>query len=138
MNVAPRKDRVERKGGIIHLNAEFRQVAQLANRAGLEGYEVADVDVGMDLVSALARVTDDDLDLKARIEITYRETPKARLHASGICVRPGPARDLLRSAKAASHLCKSLLALRDGATDELISEICEALDAAIAKAEGTA
>lgn len=45
--------------------------------------------------------------------------------------------DLLRSAKAAWHLCESLLAEREGATTELIVGVSVALRTAIAKAEGT-
>jgi hypothetical protein len=44
--------------------------------------------------------------------------------------------DLLRSAGSAWHLCQSLLAVRDGASDELIRGVALALQAAIAKAEG--
>jgi hypothetical protein len=39
---------------------------------------------------------------------------------------------LLRAAAAAYHLCESLLAYREGATDELITEIRDALKVAIA------
>jgi hypothetical protein len=44
-----RKDRVEIKAGVVRLPEEFREVARLANRAGLEGFEVADVEYGLDL-----------------------------------------------------------------------------------------
>ncbi len=53
----------------------------------------------------------------------------AEIRDSDLC------KDLLRVAKGASHLCKSLLAMRERATDELIAEMRDALDAAIAKAE---
>jgi hypothetical protein len=42
--------------------------------------------------------------------------------------------ELLRAAQAAWHLCQSLLAVRDGATDDLIREIAQSLAAAIEKA----
>ncbi len=54
--------------------------------------------------------------------------PNARLIAA--------APDLLKAAHAGAHLCRSLLAMRDGATDELLAEIRDALDAAIRDAEG--
>ncbi len=43
--------------------------------------------------------------------------------------------NLLKAAHAGAHLCRSLLAIRDGVTDELLTEIRDALDAAIADAE---
>jgi hypothetical protein len=43
---------------------------------------------------------------------------------------------LMQAARAASHLCRSLLAVREGASDELIRTVAEALDAAISNAEG--
>lgn len=39
--------------------------------------------------------------------------------------------DLIRAAQAAWHLCQSLLATREGATDDLIRGVAEALEAAI-------
>jgi len=39
-----RTDRVEIQGGLIHLPAEFREVAALANRAGIESFEFADAE----------------------------------------------------------------------------------------------
>jgi hypothetical protein len=43
--------------------------------------------------------------------------------------------ELLNVAHAAWHLCQSLLADRYGATDDVIREVSDALQAAIAKAE---
>lgn len=40
---------------------------------------------------------------------------------------------LLQAAKAAHHLCLALLAVREGPTDELIEEMCEALAEAIGR-----
>ncbi len=45
-------------------------------------------------------------------------------------------RELLAAAQGAWHLCQSLLAVREGATDDLIRRVADALHAAIAKAEG--
>jgi hypothetical protein len=45
------------------------------------------------------------------------------------------AADLLRSAQAAFHLCESLLACREGASDELIREVRDSLKRSITKAE---
>lgn len=44
--------------------------------------------------------------------------------------------DLFTCCKAAMHLCGSLLATRQGATDELVREIYDACRAAITKAKG--
>jgi hypothetical protein len=43
--------------------------------------------------------------------------------------------DLLQAARGAWHLCQSLLATREGPTDDLIREVANALAAAIRKAE---
>jgi hypothetical protein len=45
-------DEIEMKAGIVHLPDEFRQVARAANAAGLAGFEVADVEYGMDTAAA--------------------------------------------------------------------------------------
>lgn len=47
-----------------------------------------------------------------------------------------PDRDLLLAARASWHLLQSLLADRDGATDELIRSIADSLKRAIERAEG--
>lgn len=44
--------------------------------------------------------------------------------------------ELERAAQGAWHLTQSLLAMRDGATDELITGCADALQAALAKARG--
>jgi len=46
--------------------------------------------------------------------------------------------ELLQAATAAWHLCESLLAVREGATDDLIREVRDAAKAAIEKAGGEA
>jgi hypothetical protein len=45
--------------------------------------------------------------------------------------------ELLKAAEAAFHLCESLLAVREGATDDLIRGIRDACRSAIEKAERT-
>jgi hypothetical protein len=40
-------DRVTMQGGIAHLPAEFRDVARLANEAGLAGIRLADLEYGV-------------------------------------------------------------------------------------------
>jgi hypothetical protein len=83
-----RKDRVEMQGGIVHLPAEFREVARLANRAGLEGYEFVDAECGLDLdaIKALSERPAAEIEAaldhlpypKSRIEITYRKPEAPR------------------------------------------------------------
>ena len=53
--LSTKEDRVDIAGGIVHLPAEFNQVARLANQAGLEGFEIIDVEYGVD-IDALAGV----------------------------------------------------------------------------------
>jgi hypothetical protein len=73
MSDTPRKDRVAVPGGVVHLAEIFRQVARLANKAGLEGWEVAAVDYGLDLDAIRKEGTLGTLaELMARVEITYR------------------------------------------------------------------
>jgi len=68
-----RGDRVEMLGGVVHLPAEFREVARLANKAGLDGYEVVDVEVGMDVEGMRGWMhAVEDHALKS---ITYRRLP---------------------------------------------------------------
>jgi hypothetical protein len=69
---AEKKDQVQVHAVIVSvwLPAEFRKVARLANKAGLEGYEVVGVDYGLDMEAirekgVLHAPT-------ARVEITYR------------------------------------------------------------------
>ena len=44
-----RIDHVPLKAGIDHLPDAFREVARLANQAGLEGYRYLDAEVGIDI-----------------------------------------------------------------------------------------
>jgi hypothetical protein len=60
-------DRIEMPGGITHLPADFREVARLANLAGIEGYRVQDVEVGIDPQAAIAG------EFRSYITISYRE-----------------------------------------------------------------
>lgn len=64
-------DRVEMLPGVVHLPAEFREVARLANLAGRDGFEVADLEIGMDV----------EADLKGErhvyLTISYKEKPDA-------------------------------------------------------------
>lgn len=73
-----RKDRVEIQGGVVHLPEEFRQVARLANQAGLEGWQVESVDYGLDL----EKIRKEGMlaDMTVRVEITYRPA-KGGAHA---------------------------------------------------------
>jgi hypothetical protein len=72
---ADRTDRVEHQGGVAHLPAEFREVARLANRAGLDGYEFVDAEVGVDLEEARAALMSSSPAFPlVRIVITYRKT----------------------------------------------------------------
>jgi hypothetical protein len=64
----PREDSVEMLGGTAHLPEEFRQVARLANQAGLEGLTLVDVDYGIDTPKSL-----EALEFHARIKLSYRE-----------------------------------------------------------------
>lgn len=73
-----RKDRIEISTGLIHLPEHFRQIARLANRAGLDGFEFVDAEYGIDLDEALDFISrkgsepaDDSITL--RVLITYRK-----------------------------------------------------------------
>lgn len=57
---------------------------------------------------------------------------EAEANARLIAVAPR----LLMHARGAWHLCQSILATREGATDDLIRELADALQADIAAAEG--
>ena len=63
-----RTDRVEMQGGVVHLPAEFREVARLANAAGLEGLEFVDAEFGLDVAAAMAG----DGFPPSRILLTYK------------------------------------------------------------------
>ncbi len=74
-----RKDRIPMQGGITHLPAEFREVARLANQAGLEGYKFESLKIGIDtenLPAVAGGLIDDMPALESRIEITYDATCK--------------------------------------------------------------
>lgn len=63
---APRIDRVELHAGIVHLPAEVREVARLANQAGLEGYRFVNADFGMH-----TDLDDPELLWTSHVELTY-------------------------------------------------------------------
>lgn len=80
-----RTDRVELKGGVANLPAEFREVARLANVAGLEGYELVDAEIGLDVEEARRVLAHPSFDsrmdamndgLKSRMTLTYRHGAK--------------------------------------------------------------
>jgi hypothetical protein len=74
--VSERKDRVDLQGGVVHLPAEYREVARKANQAGLEGYQYVDLEYGIDLQAAIdLRFDSDDSFRKipVRVEISYRK-----------------------------------------------------------------
>ncbi len=60
-----RIDRVELHGGVAHLPAEFREIARLANDAGMAGHEFLDAEVGMEIPADLE-------DIRTCVKITYR------------------------------------------------------------------
>ena len=74
-----RTDRVELHGGIVHLPAEFREVARLANQAGLEGWKFVDAEYGLDIAAArkvLLEAADgvrvpDLSDIGSQVKISY-------------------------------------------------------------------
>lgn len=77
-------DRVEVIAGVTNISAQIRDVARLANAAGLDGFEVAGVEIGIDRESlaeslSLAR----ELDFlrmespRVYITISYQEKPDA-------------------------------------------------------------
>ena len=74
-----RRDYIEHQGGVVHLQGEFREVARLANRAGLNGYEVVDVELGLDIeevraaLAASPGVSPTPAFPPSRILITYRK-----------------------------------------------------------------
>lgn len=63
---------------------------------------------------------------------TISNEPEDEANARLIGVAPA----LLRHARGAWHLCQSLLASRDGVTEDLIRELADALQADITQAEG--
>jgi hypothetical protein len=76
-----RLDQVPLEAGVVHLPAEFREVARLANKAGLEGYEFIDAETGIDADAAIEAIKKDIGNapglsafdgVKTRILITFR------------------------------------------------------------------
>lgn len=63
-----RKDRIVLQPGTVHLPAEFREVAEKANKAGLEGYAVQDVFYGIDVDQARQGVDS----IESCVSITYQ------------------------------------------------------------------
>ena len=83
MKPDPRIDRVDLHGGIVHLPAEFREVARLANKAGLEGWQFVDAEIGVDLDAMLQPRTETDVELDdflargmSRVKISYEKTSR--------------------------------------------------------------
>jgi len=79
---ADRTDRIEMKGGVVNLPAEFREVALRANLAGVEGYELADAEMGVDIEEARRILAQPSLGarmdamsdgLKSYVTLTYRK-----------------------------------------------------------------
>lgn len=64
-------DRVEMLGGVTHQPAELREVARLANLAGLDGFEVAGIEIGIDREAALKG------EWRTYITISYKEKQDA-------------------------------------------------------------
>jgi hypothetical protein len=61
--------------GMQRSRAEFREVAQLANRAGLEGFEFEGLEMGLDSDLAFSAPRDTPLDKLCSIRVTYRKSP---------------------------------------------------------------
>lgn len=72
--VARLPDRVDLAGGATHWPETLRKVARAANAAGLAGHQVADVEIGIDMPSREDFIA--GVEIKSRIEITYRATPQ--------------------------------------------------------------
>lgn len=60
-------DRVEVIAGVTNISAQIRDVARLANSAGLDGFEVADIETGLD--TELAKVGE----WRVYITISYQD-----------------------------------------------------------------
>src|SRR5690348_4281763 len=65
---------------------------------------------------------------------TFKPVP-FRPRPQGVVIGQGKANQLLDACRAAMHMTRSLLAVRDGCTDELLLEVADALESAIAGAE---
>src|ERR1700677_1870260 len=79
---AVRTDSVEMHAGISHLPEEFREVALLANKAGLEGYEFVDAEVVPDIDKAMAHRGESGFAMPTRLLIKYRTILHSRLHSA--------------------------------------------------------
>ena len=71
-------DRISLPAGVAHLPSIFREVALRANRAGLAGWKIDDLTVGLDRQSLQAALESPGVisihqlpEIEARIEITY-------------------------------------------------------------------
>jgi hypothetical protein len=49
---ARKPDRIVIPPGLAHLNGAIREAIEKANRAGLEGYEITEVEIGIDVEAA--------------------------------------------------------------------------------------
>jgi hypothetical protein len=69
-------DEIEVKPGVVHLPKQFYQVAKAANAAGLAGFEVYDLDFGVDRDAAREELLhpsgDEGFNLPCRIKLSYR------------------------------------------------------------------
>lgn len=75
--MSDRIDRVDVHAGIVDIPERYRQIARLANQAGLDGYEFVDAEVGMDLaetIEILRQKSEGEAypELKSRVVIRYR------------------------------------------------------------------
>jgi hypothetical protein len=68
-------DEIEINPGMVSLPEEFRQVARSANAAGLAGFEIENVDYGIDTVAArkeLENLIGEGFNVRCRARLTYR------------------------------------------------------------------
>jgi len=84
----------------------------------------------------MAMVADGDPDQPgiARMRGVGRGADEHEQEANALLIATAP--NLLKVAEATYHLCESLLACREGATDDLIRSVRDAAKAAIEKAKG--
>jgi hypothetical protein len=64
-------DRIPMLGGVVYELVQLREVARLANLAGIEGYRVENVTTAMDIARYQSHG-----ELRSYITITYREKPE--------------------------------------------------------------
>jgi hypothetical protein len=72
--MSDRSDHVELQAGSVHMPAAFREVARLANQAGLEGYRLVDADVGIDTEKWDCM---EAASIQSRVLITYEKVTPA-------------------------------------------------------------